>query len=927
MLGEEKFKGVEIYDVIQDNNEIYYFATNSGIYRYDYYNYQKIECDKAKSSSVFNFVSDKSGVIYCNNLNNQVFRIKDKECSLFYELQEAETSSDISLAIGNDDNLIIGAKKIIVLDKKGKALLIFPVRYYLSAPYITLKNTVQFHFSNGDTLIEYDNGKFLKHHLVFEPAEASTINSLKIFLLSGSTFAIDLKTKKTYSYDAQNFKLKLIPGSSIFSRSESLRLYQTGKELWVAGTLRGTVMLNNKVDPDNFELFYKDYLISDIYEDKEGNVLLSTFDKGVLVIPDLNIPDVINSFHDDPVTTLFVNKNTELVLGTAQGTLIKYANNSFTPINQAGKRTIEGIYSATESDFVLFDDGQIRAYNKTSGKISNITQASLKDVAFVSPDRSYLGTNTGVLKCISGAKGFKIEKISGLEHRIYSLEYDPFNKKLFAASSKGLLIMDSLGGISNITYNKMDIYPLDQCFYNGNLYVSTQKNGVLIFNGKQITDSISPHISKTNEALDKILIRKNSIIGSSPNGLFEFDLNGNLIKPLHTVFGFPNHSILDFAFQDNFLWVIHSGGVQKIDLSYSQPAKVNPTLTLKTIYLNDKEIDHTSYSSFKSDERKVEFVLALNTLRNHKNIHYYYKLLGYDNTWNTNDFNENKITYNALAAGSYTFVAKAGENEVAEQIVNYCFTISAPFYYRWWFITSAIILFLLIVLWVYKLQLNIQQKKSKQINELNASKLTAIQSQMNPHFIFNSLNSIQDLVLKGDVENSYSYITTFSNLVRRTLNYSDKDFIDFDQEIKLLEIYLSLEKLRFKKDLQYTLETKGIENVMLPPLMIQPFIENALIHGLLHKEGERKLRITFKLNETLECIIEDNGIGREKAKAIKQRQKVEHESFSGKAIHNRFEILSNVFKGKYGYTYEDLYENNESIGTRVTLKLPIKHKF
>ncbi|MBK6986134.1 MAG: histidine kinase [Bacteroidetes bacterium] len=198
---------------------------------------------------------------------------------------------------------------------------------------------------------------------------------------------------------------------------------------------------------------------------------------------------------------------------------------------------------------------------------------------------------------------------------------------------------------------------------------------------------------------------------------------------------------------------------------------------------------------------------------------------------------------------------------------------------------------------------------------------------MNPHFIFNSLNSIQDLILKGDVEHSYSYITTFSNLVRRTLSYSEKDFIDFDQEIKLLELYLSLEKLRFKKELNYIIDIKNVEDIMLPPLLIQPFIENSLIHGLLHKEGQKNLKITFELNETLICTISDNGIGREKSKAIKLRQRSEHESFSGKAIHKRFEILSNVFEGDFGYKYEDLYENNEAIGTKVILSIPIKHKF
>jgi sensor histidine kinase YesM len=138
---------------------------------------------------------------------------------------------------------------------------------------------------------------------------------------------------------------------------------------------------------------------------------------------------------------------------------------------------------------------------------------------------------------------------------------------------------------------------------------------------------------------------------------------------------------------------------------------------------------------------------------------------------------------------------------------------------------------------------------------------------------------------------------------------------------------LSLEKLRFKKDFTYTIELNEISDIQIPPMLIQPFIENALVHGLLHKNGEKILKIAFVLKEALICTIEDNGIGMEKSKAIKLRQHSEHESFSGKASDKRFEILNNVFKGDFGITYEDIYANQEVAGTKVTLRIPVKHKF
>jgi hypothetical protein len=406
-------------------------------------------------------------------------------------------------------------------------------------------------------------------------------------------------------------------------------------------------------------------------------------------------------------------------------------------------------------------------------------------------------------------------------------------------------------------------------------------------------------------------------------------MQGEALRQMNKSYGFSTTRIIDFDFHENQLWVSHYGGVQKIDISRFYKKNDAPIIKLAKLRVNEKERDLLVKGRFKNAERKIQFTLSSPTLRNRDNIRYYYKLQGYDKEWILHDYDDNEVLYNALAAGDYVFLVKAENQGVFSETLSYSFVIATPFYLRWWFIAANIALFLLLVWLVYRRQLAIQRKKAEQLNELNASRLTAIQSQMNPHFIFNSLNSIQDLVLKGDVENSYSYITKFSNLVRRTLSYSEKDFIDFDEEIKLIELYLSLEKLRFKKELDYTLETNEIDDIQVPPMLVQPFIENALVHGLLHKEGAKKLSISFEMEneDSLICTIIDNGIGRERARAIKQRQGSTHESFAVKAIERRFEILKNHFNGNLGFEYEDLYENGEALGTKVKLRIPVKQRF
>ncbi|MGB1041403.1 MAG: tetratricopeptide repeat-containing sensor histidine kinase, partial [Flavobacteriales bacterium] len=211
--------------------------------------------------------------------------------------------------------------------------------------------------------------------------------------------------------------------------------------------------------------------------------------------------------------------------------------------------------------------------------------------------------------------------------------------------------------------------------------------------------------------------------------------------------------------------------------------------------------------------------------------------------------------------------------------------------------------------------------------ELAASNLKALKSQMNPHFIFNSLNSIQDLIIKNEKETSYDYIVLFAELVRSSLNNSNNDFIPIEEEIEFLEVYLKLEKLRFGEEFNYEIITNEVDDIYIPSLIIQPFLENALLHGLMHKKGDKKLTIEFKLDKELTCIITDNGVGRKEAKRIKDRRGNSHESFAMNSIKERLELLSERFNNNYEFKVEDLFEYDIPTGTRIILSIPFKEEY
>lgn len=943
-MGKEEFKGVQIYDAIQDHALNYWFSTNEGLFFYDHYSFSKINCTESKSISFFNFVINANGTIFCNNINNQIFTIKNNRCKLFYELDGSEAQADICLTVTPEDYVLVSCKKLILLDEKGEVIKRHDLsRHYIGLPYMTTTNEIIYSLSSTDSIAVYSNKQFSVKSLVYDNPQIKTENVLQFFRIENKTYALNVINKSLFDFDATTYRLTEIQTNDLFKRSPSIRSYTTSSNLWVAGTMPGVAVFDKDISNQTADLFYPNIFVSDVYEDREKNILVSTFDHGIYVIPDMTVRDLIRDYENDPIGVIKPDSEFGLLMGTSTGKLVSYKDGFFKTIRIGGTRPIEVIISDENSPFLIFDDGHIRILTKESGQVVDLVKASLKDGVILNENIIYLSTNSGLIKLekYSSQKDlwqpewvhstkkdmWRIEWIKSLQFRNYAIEYNKAEKNFYVSTVNGLFLFDEAGQTQEIKNGDSSIFASSLCSDKNHIYAPLNQYGILVLENGRVDQKLEPKVKDKPVIIFKMIIYEGTIFAHTDLGLCQFDLDGNFIRSFTNSTEQADLRILDFAIENDQLWISNPNGIQNIDLNYKGLPIPAPTVYISNIFANDSEISIDSLSIFDSATRKFLFVISSPTLKYKSDIRYHYKLEGYDPDWMVNDYYSNEILYNALAPGDYKFMVKAENQGKFSGVVSYSFTIGTPFYLQAWFLISVVLIFLLTVYLIYRRQLKIQRKKAIQMNELNASKLTAIQSQMNPHFIFNSLNSIQDLILKGDVEQSYSYITTFSNLVRRTLNYSDKDFIDFEQELKLLELYLSLEKLRFKKDFSYHIETNEITDVQIPPMLIQPFIENALVHGLLHKEGEKKLKISFKLNDHLICLIEDNGIGRDQAKIIKERQRTDHESFSVQAIRRRFEILSVHFQGELGYTYEDLEENGKPAGTRVRLQIPVRHKY
>lgn len=227
-------------------------------------------------------------------------------------------------------------------------------------------------------------------------------------------------------------------------------------------------------------------------------------------------------------------------------------------------------------------------------------------------------------------------------------------------------------------------------------------------------------------------------------------------------------------------------------------------------------------------------------------------------------------------------------------------------------------------------QLEEAEKLLEAEKKISESELKALKSQMNPHFIFNALNSIQTQFMYGDRLVANEQLNNFTYLTRQILEVSGKKLISVADEKDILTKYLDLERLRFSNDFNYEISVSGKideDYHKIPPMLIQPFVENSLKHGLMHKKGVKKIKVIFDIDpaETfISCTVIDNGIGREKAAAIQAKNSSHHNSFSTQAIAQRLELLNSKLQLTELLKYENvLNEQNEITGTQVTINIPI----
>ena len=381
------------------------------------------------------------------------------------------------------------------------------------------------------------------------------------------------------------------------------------------------------------------------------------------------------------------------------------------------------------------------------------------------------------------------------------------------------------------------------------------------------------------------------------------------------------------------VWVNNWSGVYRSRASLF-PSDRESKLILTKCKAGNDFINHGYANSAKpvaklrEDQNTLELSFALANPVNPSAVRYAYRLQGVDRNWVENN-DRRFVRYPNLGGGSYVFVVRAtdGLGQQYERTL-YRFEIHTPFYKRLWFIAliSGVIMAVLYALFRQQIsKVRLEERLNTEFDlKLSKMEMQALRSQMNPHFIFNSLNSIKNYVVNKGPDAAADYLTKFSQLIRVILENSKSELLTLAQEARALKLYIEIENMRFNHKFNFNLNIDpeiDQGNFKLPPMLIQPHVENAIWHGLMHKEGEGNLDVQFlALENGVLCIIEDNGIGRAQAAELAKSRRHKKQSLGTKITGDRIAMINKMYNTRVSTEIEDLKDEHQApAGTRVKI--------
>lgn len=943
---------------MQDSKGYIWGATDAGVFRYNNTGFTVFTTKEgAPDNTVFNLFEDKTGKIWMTGFNGQIaYFLNDK----FYKIA---CSDKIAKQLKNGRRVIysiyVNAKNEVWLGTASSLLKIDP------------KN-------NYELFIEFSDYADTVNTIIIEPEKGAIISS-KVFSNNTSRSYLN-QSKQNYSFnvevnitDYKPFFTIVKPNKVNHQPIHRHLLLSDGRILLAYINDLYILSKNGTVEKKEFE-----QSIISLYEDAKKNIWVGLSKGGALQFQNLNLKEKpITNLPGLSVSSVCADFENGLWLSSLENGLY-YANTLglkvYNDIPGLEEKIIETtvindtVWAVNTKHDIFIIDKQSRAT-----LISSLPYLSAMDVFNVYQHKGIKYT-AGIITGIANKKFNKFEslKLRGTDFASAALSFYKDDKGYFAISSTDLVEAENQ---SVINHYDLPARGKALCITEDkNIYVGTL-NGLYLFKDKKFLElktqnklfaSRISDIKLIRNEVIAICTRANGVLIKDKNVLIQISMSDGLASDIcnsvtlglnndlwvatnkgvsHILFeansfkiknlrnyditnGLPSNEVNKIALRHNELWLGTKKGLAVIYLNDAVYNTEPPKTYIKNLFINEVVTNYSKSLELNYDENNLKFYIDVLNYKDASKINFKYKLSGQSEI--EKEGNSNLLEFNNLTHGNYTlYVTGLNNNGIASKTIVYSFAIKKPFWLTWWFIVAEVLLGIFLIAGIIVWRLNAiekrEQEKTRINKELAEYQMMALRAQMNPHFIFNAINSIQEYILQKNHKEAYTYLTKFSHLIRQVLNNANESVISLSREFETLKLYVELEQLRFENSFIFNLDIDkaiDIENILVPSMIIQPFIENAIWHGIMPLEGIRKgvIKVEVKPNNTgAYIIIEDNGVGRQKSAEIKKTPG--HKSLGMQLTKQRLDVLSKqIDTGKSQMAVSDLKdENNNSCGTRIEL--------
>ncbi|MBL4704491.1 MAG: histidine kinase [Flavobacteriales bacterium] len=647
------------------------------------------------------------------------------------------------------------------------------------------------------------------------------------------------------------------------------------------------------------------------------------------------INEVISAVHLSDDSTLWIGYNCGGISQLKNGQILPntYRGNGCVKSILVDSKNRTWVGSFNSGITLIEDNGDQHHYLKSVG-INVIYETTDGELI--------LGTDQGLLQFEKGAFSQKYEALREL---VVSAIYENENGNFIVGTKQGIWEIRDHQPICLPSSRELKIRCIRPSQITEAFWVGTS-SGLYYLNGTSLT-ALPSSKGLLAEKVNGIEIdQQENIWLSSNRGLYrcneqdllyfmdgeqDFILSSYFDKSdgLKTVqfTGQTQNSSLTFYNKD-LLFTSVEGLVQFNPNNFIVGKSANPKITM--IRVDDVGNLGSINLDLEYDQHQIVIHYTVPSFHHPEHRQFQYQLKGYDENW-VYAGNVREAHYANLLPGTYHFMVKC---DGSDQLAEIQITINPRYWQTMWFkvliIVFTILVFMLIVYFIdrrRKIKLNRQLEIKKRMATLE---MQALQSQLNPHFVFNCLNSIQYLFLEQDERGANKYLITFSLLMRKLLEYSDLPFISLKEELELLENYISLENLQFDPHFDYQLKIDASvdqDSLLVPTFLLQPIVENAIKHGLDRSEGNGVLAISLNQTPThLEISVEDNGVGIEHTLKSKPNPSFGRTSKGRELVNNRIDLLKNNYRFSISINYLDKLKVGEASGTLVKINFPIRTK-